>query len=62
MASCSADQRMMIWDMRSKGQPGVTVHAHAADVNVLSWNRWGGRVGVGVSWRTRLGLTGVDWS
>ena len=40
-ASCSADQSVQIWDVRSKGRKSVAgiEHAHASDVNVISWNR-----------------------
>ena len=40
-ASCSADQSVQIWDVRSKGRRSVAgiEKAHAADVNVISWNR-----------------------
>lgn len=40
-ASCSADQSIQIWDVRSKGKKSVAGidHAHPSDVNVISWNR-----------------------
>ncbi|KAF7798535.1 hypothetical protein EIP86_009756 [Pleurotus ostreatoroseus] len=40
-ASCSADQSIQIWDVRSKGRKSVAGidHAHPSDVNVISWNR-----------------------
>jgi ribosome assembly protein RRB1 len=40
-ASCSADQRVCIWDVRSKGRQNVAGidKAHGSDVNVISWNR-----------------------
>jgi len=40
-ASCSADQSIQIWDVRSKGRRSVTGidPAHESDVNVISWNR-----------------------
>ncbi len=40
-ASCSADQSIQIWDVRSKGRRSVAgvMNAHDSDVNVISWNR-----------------------
>ncbi|KAJ8521980.1 hypothetical protein ONZ45_g1368 [Pleurotus djamor] len=40
-ASCSADQSVRIWDVRSKGRKSVAAigTAHPSDVNVISWNR-----------------------
>jgi ribosome assembly protein RRB1 len=40
-ASCSADQSVQIWDVRSKGRKSVAAipTAHESDVNVISWNR-----------------------
>lgn len=40
-ASCSADQSIQVWDVRSKGRKSVAgiMHAHESDVNVISWNR-----------------------
>ncbi|KAI0347942.1 glutamate-rich WD repeat-containing protein [Trametopsis cervina] len=40
-ASCSADQSVQIWDVRSKGRRSVAGidKAHESDVNVISWNR-----------------------
>ncbi|KAJ3477251.1 hypothetical protein NLI96_g10595 [Meripilus lineatus] len=40
-ASCSADQSVQIWDVRSKGRKSVAgiEGAHESDVNVISWNR-----------------------
>jgi ribosome assembly protein RRB1 len=40
-ASCSADQSIQIWDVRSKGRRSVAgmESAHDSDVNVISWNR-----------------------
>ncbi len=40
-ASCSADQSVQIWDVRSKGRKSVAGidNAHGSDVNVISWNR-----------------------
>jgi ribosome assembly protein RRB1 len=40
-ASCSADQTVQIWDVRSKGRKSVAGmdQAHESDVNVISWNR-----------------------
>ena len=39
--SCSADQSVQIWDVRSKGRKSVAgiEKAHESDVNVISWNR-----------------------
>jgi ribosome assembly protein RRB1 len=40
-ASCSADQSIQIWDVRSKGRrsvAGINL-AHESDVNVISWNK-----------------------
>jgi len=40
-ASCSVDQSIQIWDVRSKGRKSVAgiMNAHISDVNVISWNR-----------------------
>lgn len=40
-ASCSADQSVRVWDVRSKGRKSVAGMdvAHSSDVNVISWNR-----------------------
>ena len=38
MASCSVDRTIRIWDSRVREAPQLTVTAHAADVNVISWN------------------------
>lgn len=40
-ASCSADQSVQIWDVRSKGRKSVAGidSAHESDVNVISWNK-----------------------
>jgi len=40
-ASCSADQSVRMWDVRSKGRQNVAAieRAHSSDVNVISWNR-----------------------
>lgn len=40
-ASCSADQSIQIWDVRTRGRKSVAgiVAAHESDVNVISWNR-----------------------
>lgn len=39
--SCSADQSVLVWDVRSKGRKSVAgiEGAHGSDVNVISWNR-----------------------
>ncbi|KAF5352689.1 hypothetical protein D9756_006024 [Leucocoprinus leucothites] len=39
-ASCSADQSIQVWDVRSRGRKSVAgiVNAHESDVNVISWN------------------------
>jgi len=40
-ASCSVDQSIQVWDVRSKGRKSVAgiMNAHESDVNVISWNR-----------------------
>ena len=40
-ASCSCDQSIRIWDIRSKPHQSVTSlsAAHDSDINVISWNR-----------------------
>ncbi|KAF9015584.1 glutamate-rich WD repeat containing 1 [Cyathus striatus] len=40
-ASCSADQSIQVWDVRSNGRRGVAgiATAHESDVNVISWNK-----------------------
>lgn len=37
LASCSADQRLTVHDLRSAA-PALTLRAHDCDVNALSWN------------------------
>ena len=36
-ASCSADQTVRVWDIRSKKREGLKVKVHNSDVNVISW-------------------------
>ncbi|KAI3600474.1 ribosome assembly protein rrb1 [Moniliophthora roreri] len=40
-ASCSSDQSIRMWDIRSKARQSVAAiqTAHESDVNVISWNR-----------------------
>ena len=38
-ASASVDQSVRVWDVRKKNGEALKVHAHDADVNVISWNR-----------------------
>ncbi|KAG0350501.1 WD40-repeat-containing domain protein [Gamsiella multidivaricata] len=38
-ASCSADQTVRIWDIRSKKRAGLVAKVHTSDVNVISWNK-----------------------
>ncbi|KAF0907265.1 hypothetical protein E2562_015768 [Oryza meyeriana var. granulata] len=38
-ASCSVDRTISIWDIRTGKKPCISVKAHNADVNVISWNR-----------------------
>lgn len=38
-ASCSADQKLVVWDARVSDKPALSIKAHEADVNVISWNR-----------------------
>lgn len=38
-ASCSVDRNIAIWDIRLGKSPAVTIKAHEADVNVITWNR-----------------------
>lgn len=39
-ASCSADGKISIWDIRIGKSPAASFKAHNADVNVISWNRF----------------------
>lgn len=39
-ASCSADQTVRIWDIRSKKRAGLEAKVHNSDVNVISWNKY----------------------
>jgi ribosome assembly protein RRB1 len=38
-ASCSVDGTLQIWDTRHHEQSAISIKAHEADVNVISWNR-----------------------
>jgi ribosome assembly protein RRB1 len=38
-ASCSVDGTLRIWDTRHREQSAISIKAHDADVNVISWNR-----------------------
>lgn len=38
-ASAGTDKTVRIWDTREKSKPMISVAAHDADVNVISWNR-----------------------
>ncbi|KAK6164792.1 hypothetical protein DH2020_001656 [Rehmannia glutinosa] len=38
-ASCSVDGNIAIWDIRLGKSPAVSIKAHKADVNVITWNR-----------------------
>ena len=43
-ASASTDQTIAVWDARATAKPQISVHAHSADVNVISWCApWEGR-------------------
>jgi ribosome assembly protein RRB1 len=39
-ASCSIDGTISIWDIRTGKEPCISVKAHKADVNVISWNKY----------------------
>jgi ribosome assembly protein RRB1 len=39
-ASCSVDQTLRIWDTRSRQGSAISIKAHNADINVISWNRY----------------------
>uniref|UniRef100_A0A8R7U639 Histone-binding protein RBBP4-like N-terminal domain-containing protein n=1 Tax=Triticum urartu TaxID=4572 RepID=A0A8R7U639_TRIUA len=39
-ASCSVDGKICIWDVRTEKKPCMSIKAHNADVNVISWNRY----------------------
>lgn len=38
-ASCSVDKTIKVWDCRRRKTAALSVKAHDADVNVISWNR-----------------------
>lgn len=38
-ASASVDGTVAIWDTRAGKSPAVSIKAHKADVNVITWNR-----------------------
>jgi WD40 repeat protein len=38
-ASCSVDGTLRIWDTRHREQSAISIKAHDADINVISWNR-----------------------
>ncbi|GFQ07068.1 glutamate-rich WD repeat-containing protein 1 [Phtheirospermum japonicum] len=37
-ASCSVDGNIAIWDIRVGKSPAVSIKAHKADINVITWN------------------------
>ncbi|XP_026393918.1 glutamate-rich WD repeat-containing protein 1-like [Papaver somniferum] len=37
-SSCSVDGTVAVWDIRIGKKPAVSINAHKADVNVISWN------------------------
>lgn len=39
-ASCSVDQTIRVWDVRAGKACMLTVKAHDADINVISWNQY----------------------
>lgn len=39
-ASCSVDGTICIWDVRTEKKLCMSIKAHNADVNVISWNRY----------------------
>lgn len=38
--TASADKTIKVWDCRAGKKPQLSIVAHTADVNVLSWNRY----------------------
>lgn len=38
-ASCSVDGTLRIWDTRRREGSAISIKAHSADINVISWNR-----------------------
>lgn len=39
-ASCSVDGTLRIWDTRNRQGSAISIKAHDADINVISWNRY----------------------
>lgn len=39
LATCSADQTIKLFDLRTNNASPITIKAHDSDVNVISWNR-----------------------
>ncbi|AQK95084.1 Transducin family protein / WD-40 repeat family protein [Zea mays] len=60
-ASCSVDGTISIWDIRTGKKPCISVKAHEADVNVISWNKYEDSLVAHFEYHKKA-ITSIEWS